>query len=117
MNKILKVLIKRCSKQTFQYRGLEQPLINTEGIKPMVNKNELEALEIPLSYWSWRKEEEYERLMKKESDVVIEDVDDKGNFVYGKIVYSKELQDLINERKEQIESKKIKRESVGYKRS
>ena len=117
LNKILKVLIKRCSKQTFQYRGLEQPLINTEGIKPMVNKNELEALEIPLSYWSWRKEEEYERLMKKESDVVIEDVDDKGNFVYGKIVYSKELQDLINERKEQIESKKIKRESVGYKRS
>ena len=114
---MLKLLVKYCSKKTYENRGLEKPLISTEGIRPLVNKYELEALEMPLSYWSWRKEEEYQRLMKKENDVVIDDFDDEGNPIRKKVVYSKELQDLINERSEQIESKKIKRESVGYKRS
>ena len=117
INKVLKLLVKYCSKKTYENRGLEKPLISTEGIRPIVNKYELEALEMPLSYWSWRKEEEYQRLMKKENDVVIDDFDDEGKPIRKKVVYSKELQDLINERSEQIESKKIKRESVGYKRS
>lgn len=109
INKVLKLLIKYCNKQTFQYKGIEQPLIKLDGMRPMVKKNELEALEIPLSYWSWRKEEEYQRLMKKENDVVFDDIDDDGNAVRGKVTYSKELKDLIKERKEQIESSKIKR--------
>ena len=64
---------------------------------------------MPLSYWSWRKEEEYQRLMKKENDVVFDDIDDEGNPIRSKVKYSKELKDLIKERSEQIESKKIKR--------
>ncbi len=109
INKVLKLLVKYCNKQTFQYKGLERPLIKLDGLSPMVKKNELEALEIPLSYWSWRKEEEYQRLMNKENDVVFDDIDDDGNAVRGKVTYSKELKDLIKERKEQIESSKIKR--------
>ena len=116
INKVLKLLVKYCSKQTFQYKGIERSLIPVNGMSPIVNKYELEALEMPLSYWNWRKEEEYERLMKKENDVVIDDIDDDGNPVRNKVKYSKELKDLIKEREEQIESKKIKRKKVGYTR-
>ena len=116
INKVLKVLIKYCSKQKFQYKGIERPLITIDGISPIVNKYELEALELPLSYWNWRKEEEYERLMKKENDIVISDIDDYGEPIRKKVVYSKELQDLIKERKEQIEESKIKRKVTGYDR-
>ena len=115
INKVLKLLIKYCSKKTFEYKGIEKPLISVEGIRPIVNKYELEALEMPLSYWSWRKEEEYQRLMKKENDVVFDDIDDEGNPIRSKVKYSKELKDLIKERSEQIESKKIKRKVLSNK--
>ena len=116
INKILRNLIKYCSLKTYHFEGKERPLFKTEGIYPIVNSTELEALEIPLSTWSWRKEDEYQRLVKKENDRVFDSIDDNGNFIYINKDYSIELQELIKERELSIKEKRIKRPSINYNR-
>ena len=116
INKVLKLLIRYCSNKKFEYKGKELALINTKGLSPIVNEYQIEALEIPLSYWSWRKEDEYQRLLKKENDRVFDDLDDNGNPIYKKIVYSHELKELIEERDKNIKEKHIKRKHTGYDR-
>lgn len=116
INKLLELIIKWCSKQTHTFSGSEIPLIKTDGITQWINKEEIEALKIPLSYWSWHRENEYQRLMKKENDVVAEDFDEDGNPIYGKIEYSDSLKELIKERQKSISEKKIKRPHLNYNR-
>ena len=58
------------------------------------------------------KSEDAQKLISSGKAIVI---DDEGNPVRSKVKYSKELKDLIKERSEQIESKKIKRKVLSNK--
>ena len=82
----------------------------------MVNPFELEALSIPLSYWSPEKEYEYQRLIKAQDvkEVIGFDEDDKE--IFKDAVYSPRLKELIKERNLSISEKKIKRTSINYNR-
>ena len=114
INKLLELIIQWCSNQTHQYYGAEVPLIKTEGLSQWVSKEEIEALKLPLSYWSWHKENEYQRLLKKENDVVADGFDKDGNLIYKKLEFSKELKELIKERELSIKDKAIKRPHHNY---
>lgn len=115
INRVLKLIIDVCSRTDFIYKGKPRKMIRIDGVMPLIDKYELEALDIPLTYWSPMKEYEYQRLMKKEDNTKLIGFDEEGEPIYQKPVYSKELQDLINERKEQIEAKKIKRKVISNK--
>jgi len=114
INRILKLIIQKCSKTDFEYKGRQIKMIRTEGVMPIVDKYEIEALDIPLTYWSPMKEYEYQRLMKKENNSKLIGFNEDGEAIYQQPEFSKELQDLIKERKQQISQKKIKRHTLNY---
>jgi len=91
-------------------------MIRIDGVAPTVNSFELEALNIPLSYWSPEKEYEYQRLIKAQDvkEVIGFDEDDKE--IFKDAVYSPRLKELIKERNLSISEKKIKRTSINYNR-
>lgn len=116
INRVLKLLLKVCSRYKHKVKGREIPLLDLEGIRPIVTEHEIEALTMPLTIWNWTKEERYTTLLKKESDVIFKDVDENNNPIYEKQEYSEELQTLINERNKFIDEKKVKRKVVDYSR-
>ncbi len=107
INKVLTLVIDWASRKN---------MIRIDGVAPMVNPFELEALSIPLSYWSPEKEYEYQRLIKAQDvkEVIGFDEDDKE--IFKDAVYSPRLKELIKERNLSISEKKIKRTSINYNR-
>jgi len=105
INKVLALLINWSSRKG---------MIRTDGIAATVNAEEIEALSIPLSYWSPEKEYEYQRLLKAQNVKEVVGYDEDDNEIYKDAEYTPRLMELIEERNLSITEKRIKRPVHNY---